>query len=86
LPQLFRLPVRRKVTLDLGGQPPASVCRGSREASWNRWLEKAYEGRAYGLVFMSVDPRFDTVRSDPRFADLIRRVGLSAESSRSPKT
>jgi TolB-like protein/Flp pilus assembly protein TadD len=50
------------------------------------WLEKAYEGRAYGLVFMNVDPRFDSIRSDPRFADLIRRVGLSAESSRSPKT
>jgi TolB-like protein/Flp pilus assembly protein TadD len=44
------------------------------------WLEKAYADRAYGLVLMNTDPRFDPVRSDPRFADLIRRVGLSARS------
>jgi tetratricopeptide (TPR) repeat protein len=50
------------------------------------WLEKAYEGRAYGLVLMNVDPRFDRVRSDPRFADLITRVGLPTESPTSPKT
>lgn len=42
-----------------------------------RQLDEAYAGRAYGLVFINVDPRFDTVRSDPRFIDLIRRVGLS---------
>ena len=28
-------------------------------------LEAAYEGRAYGLVFMPLDPRFDPIRSDP---------------------
>ena len=41
-------------------------------------LEAAYEDRAYGLVFLLVDPRFDRIRSDPRYADLIRRVGLPA--------
>jgi serine/threonine-protein kinase len=39
------------------------------------WLEKGYEGRAYGLVFINADPRFDALRADPRFAGLIRRVG-----------
>jgi serine/threonine-protein kinase len=43
-----------------------------------RALEEAYAGRAYGLVFMAVDPRFDPIRSDPRYRDLIRRVGLPA--------
>ena len=41
-------------------------------------LEAAYEGRAYGLVFLRVDPRFDPICSDPRYTDLVRRIGLPA--------
>jgi hypothetical protein len=48
-----------------------------RDAAF-RALEEAYEGRAYGLVFMLVDPRFDPIRSDPRYTDLVRRIGLAA--------
>jgi serine/threonine-protein kinase len=38
------------------------------------WLEKAYRERSDQLVYLSVDPRLDPVRSDTRFADLVRRV------------
>jgi serine/threonine protein kinase/Tfp pilus assembly protein PilF len=39
------------------------------------WLEKAYEERS-GVVYLKVDPFWDPVRSDPRFAELLRRIGL----------
>jgi TolB-like protein/Tfp pilus assembly protein PilF len=40
------------------------------------WLEKAYAERADGLTWLNVEPMLDEVRSDPRFEDLIRRIGL----------
>jgi tetratricopeptide (TPR) repeat protein len=38
------------------------------------WLEKGFEERS--LMFTKVDPMFDPLRSDPRFADLLRRMNL----------
>jgi Flp pilus assembly protein TadD len=40
------------------------------------WLEKAYEERSFLLSNIKADPRMDSLRSDPRFQDLVRRVGL----------
>lgn len=40
------------------------------------WLEKALEEGADWLVFLKVDPRFDSLRSDPKFIDLQRRAGF----------
>jgi len=40
------------------------------------WLDKAYRGRSHWLVWLDRDPRWNRLRSDPRFADLKKRVGL----------
>ena len=40
------------------------------------WLEKGYEEHAFQLQWLKVEPRWDSLRSDPRFADLLRRIGL----------
>jgi len=42
-----------------------------------QWLDKAYVERSDLLIYVNVDPRFDSIRSDPQFQDLVRRVGLS---------
>jgi TolB-like protein/Tfp pilus assembly protein PilF len=40
------------------------------------WLEKGFEQRAFHMQWLKVDPRWDALHSDPRFADIIRRMGL----------
>jgi TolB-like protein/Flp pilus assembly protein TadD len=40
------------------------------------WLEKAYSSREPGLLIMRLGPNLDGVRMDPRYLDLLKRLGL----------
>ena len=40
------------------------------------WLEKGYEQRDPKMVFLKVEPKWNNLRADPRFQDLLRRVGF----------
>jgi len=41
-----------------------------------QWLEKSYQAREASLCFLKIDPQMKTLRSDPRFSDLVHRIGL----------
>jgi len=40
------------------------------------WLEKAFEQKDAWLSFLAVHRNWNPLQDDPRFADLLRRVGL----------
>ncbi|MDQ3010508.1 MAG: protein kinase, partial [Acidobacteriota bacterium] len=40
------------------------------------WLEKAYAERDSNIIQLKVDPEFDRLHADARFADLLRRIGF----------
>jgi hypothetical protein len=43
------------------------------------WLEQGYRERDPLMILTKADPVFERVRSDPRFEDLLRRIGFPEE-------
>jgi TolB-like protein/DNA-binding winged helix-turn-helix (wHTH) protein/Flp pilus assembly protein TadD len=76
LEDLKSLPGRSNVSYDL-----ALIYAGlGRKGEAIAWLEKAYQERSGNMIYLKVDPWLDSLRSDPRFINLVRRVGLSPNS------
>ena len=48
---------------------------GDKEEAVN-WLRQAVGDRSVWLIYLKVEPLFDSLRADPRFADLVRQAGL----------
>src|SRR5437660_10693433 len=40
------------------------------------WLEKSYSRKEDDLLYIRTDELFDGIRSDPRYQDLLKRIGL----------
>jgi TolB-like protein/DNA-binding winged helix-turn-helix (wHTH) protein/Tfp pilus assembly protein PilF len=60
--------------------PPVLVAQacvrvGDKECAFE-WLEKGFEGRDDLMIHLKVEPVFDSLHSDSRFQDLVRRVGI----------
>jgi tetratricopeptide (TPR) repeat protein len=60
--------------------PPVTIsaiyaAKGDLENSF-QWLEKAYEVRSRSLVWLAVGHEFDPLRKDPRYQDMLHRMGL----------
>lgn len=50
---------------------------GDRDEAFNQ-LEKAYAERSWAMGMLKVNPVFDSLRSDPRFTELLRRMNLAS--------
>jgi len=48
----------------------------------SHWLGRAFDKQAVDLFTPKVEPMFDGLRADPRFYDLLSRVGLASASPR----
>jgi serine/threonine-protein kinase len=51
------------------------VALGERNLAMD-WLDKAYEQRSSSLAMLKVNPRFDSLRTTPRFVALVKKIGL----------
>ena len=67
-----RAPVNRYTNTVIAG---GYARLGERDLAFE-WLERAYAERNLEVLFVRQLVQFDNLRSDPRFADLFRRIGL----------
>ena len=54
----------------------AHMAVGDRDGTF-AWLDKMYQERAPWLIFMNEHPRYDTLRGDPRWHELMRKIGFT---------
>jgi TolB-like protein/DNA-binding winged helix-turn-helix (wHTH) protein/Tfp pilus assembly protein PilF len=66
----------RRQHLDPGGLLRAHIGMGNQDQAF-AYLEKAYGQHSSAPIALKVDPMYDPLRSDPRFQQLLRRVGLA---------
>ena len=43
------------------------------------WLDRAFDERSFGIAYLRVDPTFDSLHSDVRFQNLLRRMPTTTQ-------
>jgi tetratricopeptide (TPR) repeat protein len=74
LDEISRLPKNEDAPLMM--MAGTYACLGDKDKAIER-LEKLYEVRDAPLMHIKVDPMLDSIRSDPRYEELLRRIGLT---------
>ena len=67
--------INRHQRMDAGALAWTCASMGNREEAL-KWLEKGYEQHSNSMTALKVDPTYDSLRKEPRFQELLRRVGL----------
>ena len=71
-------PIQRRVKPDLWELANAYAAAGKKEETI-RMLLKGVPSHEPGLLQIRVDPDFDLIRDDPRYAELVRQIGFPSE-------
>lgn len=69
----------------LYGIPFAYAALGDKDKAFS-WLEKDYERRGMGMFTLNSEPLYDSLRSDPRFQDLLQRIFYPMQNAPAPGT
>ena len=77
--QVLELRMMNEQTASANSYGMARQCAlmGKKELAFE-FLNKAIEKRQGQLMMLNVEPPFDSLRDDPRFDELVRRVGLKS--------
>jgi hypothetical protein len=75
LDQQFVIRERRKANPDSWDLACSYTRLGEKNEAFN-WLERAYGEHHGGMLQIRMDPDLDSVRSDPRYKDLVRHIGF----------
>ena len=62
-----------------------TMALGKREETLD-WLERSYDERAFDIMSMQAEPLFDGLRSEPRFVELSKRIGLVSAGEKTSNT
>ena len=65
----------KRIYIDPGWIAGNYALLGEKDRAFS-WLEKAYREKSGFLANIKSAPPFDSLRSDPRYADLLKRMGL----------
>jgi len=51
------------------------IALGDKDLAF-RWMDKAYQEHSPGIIMLKADPKYNPIRSDQRFSDLMHRLRI----------